>query len=290
MRYSFIQEHEELYPVSQLCRVMQVSRSGYYAWLKREPSQRQKEDVMFTEHIVGVFERSKHTYGRPRVHAALNQQGIACGEQRVGRLMRAAGLRARQPKRKRPRTTISGQGPFAPNILNREFSAERPHEKWVADITFIDTDQDWMYLATVLDLYSRGIVGWALSDHMRDELAQAAFEMAIGRCKLTGDLLHHSDRGSQFTSHDYQALLKPYGITVSMSRTGDCYDNAVMESFYKTLKTECADYRFATHNHAREEIFWYIEVWYNRQRLHSSLDYQCPSDYEQSYWDNLRVH
>ena len=290
MRYGFIREQHPLYPVRQLCRVMQVSPSGYYAWLNREPSQHQQEDAVLTAHMIDVFKKSKSTYGRPRIHAALKQQGVHCGEQRVGRLMRAAGLRARQPKRKRPRTTTSGQGPFAPNILNREFSAQRLHEKWVADISYIDTLEGWLYLATVLDLYSRGIVGWALADHLRDELTQAAFEMAIGRCELTGDLLHHSDRGSQFTSHDYQALLDPYGITVSMSRKGDCYDNAVMESFYKTLKTECAYFRFTTHHQAREEIFWYIEAWYNRQRLHSSLDYQSPSDYEQIYWDNLRVH
>lgn len=285
MKYGFIQEQREVYPVKELCRVMEVSCSGYYAWRKREPGQREQDNAALSEHIRQVFEMSRETYGRPRIWAALKQRGVSCGEQRVGRLMKEAGLYARRPRRKRPQTTITGQGPFAPNLLNRDFSAQRPHEKWVADITYIDTHEGWLYLATVLDLFSRQVVGWALADHMRDELTQSAFGMAIGRCDLTGDLLFHSDRGSQFTSHDYQALLKPYGITLSMSRKGDCYDNAVMESFYKTLKSECVTYRFSTQHHARVDIFWYIEVWYNRYRLHSALGYQSPTDFVQSYWD-----
>jgi putative transposase len=209
----------------------------------------------------------------------------------VARLMRELGLVARQKRKRAPRTTIVDVAQrAAPNVLEQTFTADYPHQIWVADITYIDTMQGWAYLAAIVDVYTRQVIGWALADHMRTELIETAFQMAVGRCHPPAGLIHHSDRGSQYTSNDYQKTLRDHQVMPSMSRTGNCYDNALAESFFSTLKFECVIEPFQSVSEARQTIFEYIEVWYNRQRLHSSLDYQSPAVFEQIYWDNLSVH
>jgi putative transposase len=283
MKYKFIEAHREEFAVKIMCRVLDVSRSGYYDWRKRKPSARDRANAKLLEAIKRIFERSRKTYGSPRIHAELKAQGKTCSRNRVARLMRKHGIRARRPRR-RVRTTDSKHNrPVAPNLLDRQFEAERPNQKWVADISYIDTDEGWLYLATVMDLFSRRIVGWAMADHMETSLVEQALRMALLRRRPAAGLLHHSDRGSQYASKNYRALLATWNITVSMSRTGSCYDNAVMESFFGTLKTEWATGRYPTRNAARTDIFEYIEVWYNRQRRHSTLGYLCPRDFEATY-------
>jgi transposase InsO family protein len=283
MKYRFIEAHREEFAVRIMCRVLRVSPSGYYEWRKREPSARDQANAKLVEEIRRVFQRSRKTYGSPRIHAELKAQGKRCGRNRVARLMRQHGICARRPRR-RVRTTDSKHNrPVAPNLLARRFQAERPDQKWVADLTYVDTDEGWLYLATVMDLFSRRIVGWAMADHMETALVAQALRMALVRRQPGAGLLHHSDRGSQYASEVYRALLAAWGITVSMSRTGDCYDNAAMESFFGTLKTECITSRYATRADARTAVFEYIEVWYNRQRRHSTLGYLSPHAFEEAY-------
>lgn len=273
--------HEEEHAVSKMSQVLQVSRSGYYAWRKREPSARERANRVLTEEIRRVHLKSRRTYGSPRVHAVLLREGIACGRNRVARLMRRAGLVGRRPKRRYPRTTQRQPGVIpAPNLLKREFDAPHPNQKWVVDITYIDTAEGWLYLAPVLDLYGRRIVGWAMADHMESELVESALKMALVQRQPDAKLLHHSDQGSQYTSGDYLDLLRAHRCQISMSGVGNCYDNAAMESFFSTLKAECATGQFESHAQARTAIFEYIEVWYNRQRLHSSLGYLSPMEFE----------
>jgi transposase InsO family protein len=270
------------YPVTRLCAALEVSESGYYAWRKRRASSRRASDQQLAEQIEQVYHASRHTYGSPRVQAELQERGVRCGRKRIARLMRQRGLSARR-KPQRAHTTDSHQSqPVAPNRLNRAFSAQHPNEKWVADLTGVWTSQGWLYLAAVLDLYSRKVVGWAMAARREDDLVLAALRMALAQRRPQAGLLHHSDRGSQYTSRDYQELLRAWGIEVSMSRKGDCYDNALLESFFATLKGECTDrQRWASHSQARQAIFEYLEVFYNRQRRHSSLEYQSPVAFEQ---------
>lgn len=285
MRYRCIATERGILPVGRACRLLKVSPSGYYAWLKRnERPSDQRDEVELVTQISEVFMHSRGTYGSPRVTAALRQRGIVCNRKRVARLMRQHQLVAKH-RRRRVRTTDSAHRlPVAPNHLNREFSAECPNEKWVADITYIDTHQGWLYLALVLDVFSRKVVGWAMETHREASLVEAALRMALLQRKpVKGELLHHSDRGGQYASHTYLELLATFGVTVSMSRTADPYDNALMESCIGTLKTECADYTFPSHQHARTQIFAYLEGWYNRQRLHSSLGYLSPDQFEQRF-------
>jgi len=279
-KYEFIAEHASEHPVERMCKVLKVSKSGYYDWRKWQPSQRERANEELLSEIRKVYTDSRGTYGSPRIHAALQQAGIGCGRHRVARLMHRAGLQAGCQRRKRPRTTQHGPGPIAANVLNRDFVAQRPNEKWVTDITYIDTREGWLYLATILDLFSRKVVGWSMADHLRTSLAETALHMALLQRHSDAPLLHHSDRGCQFTSDDYLAHLTRAGISVSMSRTGNCYDNAVAESFFGTLKTECATAPFATRQQARTAIFQYIEGWYNRHRLHSALGYLSPVQFE----------
>jgi transposase InsO family protein len=283
MKYQFIEAHREEFAVKIMCRVLGVSKSGYYDWRKRKPSARDKANAKLVEEIKRIFKRSRKTYGSPRIHAELKAQGKTCSLNRVARLMRKHGIRARR-RRRRVRTTDSKhKQPIAPNLLERRFEAEGPNQKWVADITYIDTAEGWLYLATVMDLFSRRVVGWAMADHMERSLVEQALRMALIRRQPRAGLLHHSDQGSQYASGDYRALLAAWGITVSMSRTGDCYDNAAMESFFGTLKTECITSRYATRADARTAVFEYIEVWYNRQRRHSTLGYLSPHAFEEAY-------
>jgi len=273
-----------------MCQVLKVSPSGYYDWLKRPASQRQQANEQLLAAIRREYEASRQTYGSPRVHAALRQQGLRVGRQRVARLMRADGLVAKGPWRPRPRTTQRAAGvSAAPNLLEQDFTAGRPDEKWLADITYIETLEGWLYLALVLDLFSRAIVGWAMANHLQATLVEGALQMALGRRTPDGDLLHHSDQGSQYTSTLVQTLLAEHHIQVSMNGVGNCYDNAPMESFIGTLKTECADAPFATRAEARRAIFEYLAVWYNRHRLHSSLGYVSPAAFEQQYADEIKT-
>jgi transposase InsO family protein len=280
MKYTFIATHQEQYSVRLMCRVLDVSRSGYYAWRKREPSQRERENKVLLEQIRGIFKCSRETYGSPRIQAELNAQGIACSRGRVARLMRRNGLKARCRRRYRVTTKVDERHPVATNVLDRDFTAQQPNQKWLADITYIDTQQGWLYLAAVLDVFSRRIVGWSMQKRMTKSLVIDALQMALGQRDTTDDLLHHSDRGSQYTSADYQDLLQSCDITVSMSGTGNCYDNAMMESFFATLKSEWVTHRYATRDLARRDIFEFIEVWYNRQRRHSALGYLSPLAFE----------
>jgi transposase InsO family protein len=293
MKYRCIASERGSLAVERACRLLKVSPSGYYAWQKRQaqpPVTRDEPELV--AQIIDIFEHSRGTYGSPRVTAALRQRGVMCNRKRVARLMRQHHLVAKH-RRRRVRTTDSRHRlPIAPNHLNRQFSVERPNEKWVADITYIDTLDGWLYLALVLDVFSRKVVGWAMEAHRETRLVEAAVRMALLQRKpAPGELLHHSDRGGQYASVTYQALLARFNITVSMSRTADPYDNALMESCIGTLKAECADHVFLSRQHARSEIFAYLEGWYNRQRLHSSLGYLSPDQFEQRFLqDNFSLH
>jgi len=267
-----------------MCRVLEVSTSGYYAWRQREPSQRQRENQTLSAQIDNIFQVSRQTYGRHRVRAELDARGYPCGHNRVARLMRGLGLRPRRYRRHHPRTTQSKHGwPIAPNLLAQDFRASRPNQKWLADITYIPTAEGWLYLAAVEDTFSRKIVGWSMQERLTTPLVTDALHMAFKHRRPTQDLLHHSDRGSQYASADYQQLLQLHGVTCSMGRTANCYDNAMMESFFATLKAELTLNVFSTRDEARYYLFDFIEVWYNRQRRHSALNYCSPDEFERRH-------
>lgn len=268
----------------RMCQVLGISASGYYAWRRRRPSARQEANEAMVERIKEIHAESDKTYGSPRVHAELVAQGVRCNKKRVERLMRVHDIQAKQRKRRRPRTTDSNHRlPIAPNVLNREFTAEAPNQKWVTDITYIPTAEGWLYLAAVMDLYSRRIVGWSMAARRTSKLVKDALKLALAQRQPGPGLMHHSDRGSQYASADYRILLTAHGMVASMSRSGDCYDNAPMESFFGTLKTERVHYRhYRTRAEARRDIFNYIEVFYNRKRRHSALGYKSPAEFEQS--------
>ena len=285
MKYQFIAEHATEYPVRRQCQVFEISESGYYAWRKREPSERQQVDEQLLSEIRVIYQQHQQRYGSPRIHAVLRKQGRRCSRKRVARLMRQTHLRSVRQRRQPAQLTDSKHlYPVAANILNRQFEAQRANQKWVSDMTFIPTQQGWLYLAAVLDLFSRKIVGWAMSANPDTTLVQKALHMALSQRQPTGDLLHHSDRGSQYAAHAYQDLLAHYHIIIRMSRKGNCYDNAVMESFFRTLKAECVDLHvFQSRTHARSIIFEFLEVYYNRQRLHSTLGYCTPAAFEAAF-------
>ena len=281
MIYQFMAAHEEEFRIAPMCRMLGVRRSGYYAWRSRPTSPRAQANEVLLEKIRAEHQASRETYGSPRIHAALQRQGVRCGRKRVARLMRLHQIVARPRKKSRPVTTQREAGAMpAPNLLNQEFCAAVPNQKWVSDITYIETAEGWLYLASVVDLFSRKVVGWAMADHLEASLVEEAWNMALLQRQPEAGLLHHSDQGRQYTSHTYQKALAASHCQVSMSRVGNCYDNAVMESFFATLKAECATQPFATCALARTAIFEYIEAWYNRQRLHSSLGYLSPLEFE----------
>jgi transposase InsO family protein len=282
MKFAFIAAHRETYQVGRLCAVLAVSRSGYYAWVERPRSARAQADDGLQVRIGVIHRTNRGCYGAPRVHAELQQQGQRCGRKRVARVMRQSGLRGCTPRRRRVVTTDSRHGyPIAPNHLAQDFTAAAPNRVWVADITYIATGEGWLYLAAVMDLYARGVVGWAMAATMTQQLSLEALQMALSHRQPPPGWVHHSDRGSQYAATDYQRLLAAHGARVSMSRTGNCYDNAAMESFFHTLKTELV-YRehYATREQARRSVFDYIEVFYNRQRRHSTLGYATPAEFE----------
>ena len=282
MRFAFIRDHKAVFPVEILCKVLKVSRGGYYAWSRRSPSPAAVRRGGLVTAIQQAHIESLATYGSPRIYQALKARGVPCCENTVAKLMRAERLR---PKARRPfvvKTTDSRHDrPVAKNVLNREFYPDRPNTTWTADITYVPTAQGWLYLAVVLDLFSRRVVGWATADHLRSELACDALRMALEHRRPKGKLLHHSDRGVQYASEAYGRLLAEYRIEPSMSRTGNCWDNAVTESFFSTTKRELTHHEtYATREEARGSLFEYIEVFYNRQRLHSTLGYRSPAAYE----------
>jgi putative transposase len=282
MKYAFMASQARTFAVSAMCHALDVSVSGYYAWRRRTPSPRAQADAALAAQIQTTFVAGRGVYGSPRIHAALRRQGIRCGRKRVARLLRAQGLCATRPHRHKPRTTDSQHSqPVAPNLLARDFTATAPNRKWVADITSIPTHSGWLYLAGILDVYSRRAIGYAM-DVCRDErLVEPALDMALAGRRPAAGLVHHSDRGSQYTSHGYRGLLECHGILMSMSGKGEPYDNALMESFFGTLKAECVErHDFQKQNQARARIFEYLEVFYNRQRLHSSLGYRSPMAFE----------
>lgn len=277
-----------MYPVSLMCSALRVSRSGFYAWRRRQPSKRAREDARLAAEIRTVHQQARGTYGSPRVHFELQQRAFQVGRHRVARLMREQGLTALFKRRFRHTTDSTHNDPIAANRLNRQFDVEGPDRVWATDITYLWTDQGWLYLAVVLDLYSRRVVGWSMAEHLRSELVLGALEMALGQRAPRDGLLHHSDRGCQYASSAYREALSQAGIVCSMSRKGDCWDNAVVESFFGTLKSELVHRRrFATRLAARTAVFEYIEVFYNRQRRHSYLGYLSPAEYEQRFEQRL---
>ena len=282
MKFAFIRDHLRAYPVEVSCDVLEVSRSGYYAWRERPQSPRQARRQVLAAKIAVVHQENRCVYGSPRICRALQATGERVCENTVAKCMRESGLCARKKKKFVPQTTDSRHDhPVAQNLLDRQFSAARPNAKWVVDITYIPTEEGWLYLAGVLDLCSRKIVGWSMTDHMQWQLVGDALAMARTQRHPPEGLLHHSDRGVQYACDDYRKLLADAGMELSMSHKGDCWDNAVMESFWSTLKTELVHHeRYATRQQARASIFEYIEVFYNRKRLHSALGYQSPEVFE----------
>ena len=281
MRYRFIQAHRNEFRVWLMCRVLEVSRGGFYLWLKRPESQRSVENGRLVEAIRAIHRESRGVYGSPRVHARLRAQSGRYGRNRIARLMREMQIQGKRRRKFRVTTDSDHTLPISGNILDRKFTIGMPNKAWVADITYIATKEGWLYLAGVMDLYSRRIVGWAMGSRISRHLVERALWMAICNRGPKPGLLHHSDRGCQYASHDYRKLLERRGIVCSMSRKGNCWDNAVMESFFGTLKTELVYHReYETREEARSDIFDYIEVFYNRQRLHSALGYRSPADFE----------
>jgi putative transposase len=280
--FAFIESHKGRWPVRVMCDALEVSPAGYYAWLSRPLSFQEQRRAALVAMIQGIHADVKQRYGSPRVHAALAAQGEACSLNTVAKLMRDSGIRAKSARKFRCTTDSSHPLPVAANVLSRDFDPEGPNEAWVADITYVPTREGWLYLAVVEDLYSRKVVGWSMADNMESRLVVDALEMAVKR-RLPGEgLVAHSDRGSQYASDHYQRLLSKHGITCSMSGVGQCWDNAPAESFFASLKKELTHHEdYQTREEARASLFEYIEVFYNNQRLHSSLGYVTPAAYEQ---------
>jgi len=280
-RFRFVDAEKARFPVSLLCRTVGVSKSGYYAWRDRPPSRRSREDAALAEKIREIHERSRRTYGYPRVHAELRALGMRCGRRRVARLMRKSGIQGCMRGRKKRTTRRDPRAIPAPDLVKRNFAATAPDRLWTADITYLRTDEGFLYLAFVLDVYSRRIVGWSMASHLRTELVVDALEMAVWRRKPAAGLVHHSDRGTQYTALSFGKRLEEAGIVPSMGRTGSALDNAVSESFVATLKCELVHLRrFPSREAARSAVFEYLEAFYNRRRLHSSLGYVSPEGYE----------
>jgi putative transposase len=282
MRFRFIKDRRADYPVRIMCGVLGVSPAGYYAWRSRPESERSSANRDLVDEIKRVHRNTSGRYGSPRIHAELKAQGHGVSLGRIERLMRHHGIRAITAPARRVRTTDSRHDfPIAPNLIGRNFTATAPNRMWLADITYVETNQGWLYLATVLDLYSRRIVGWAMEDHLRADLPLAALKMAISAQRPGAGLIHHSDRGVQYASESYRKAIRSAGFLASMSRKGDCYDNAPMESFFRTLKTELVHRRqYATRAEATRDIFAYIEGFYNRTRRHSALGFISPIEME----------
>ena len=281
MKYGFVRAHRDEFKVLRMCGALKVSRSGYYDWCSRGESKRSREDKILLEEIGKVHESNKQAYGAVKMWRALRDRGVACGKHRVARLRRLAGIEARRMKRFRLAYQARQSAPPAPNLLKAPFGAARPDQIWVADITFIATRSGWLYLAVIIDLCSRVVAGWSMKERPTQELVSEALMMATEQRRPSPGLIHHSDQGIQYSSGLYLRLLERHGVERSMSRKGNCYDNAVAESFFSSLKNELVHGRdYHTREEAKMEIFEYIELFYNRQRLHQSLGYQVPAEYD----------
>lgn len=282
MKYQFIEQHKQEFPIVVMCHVLGVSESGLYAWRKRPASQRKREDAQLSQEIQQVFVTHQGRYGSPRIHRDLKDQGKSISRKRVARLMREAELYAKRKRQRALTTKRDTTHEVTPNILNREFMAREPNKKWVSDITYIPTTAGWLYLAVILDLYSRTVVGWSMSTSCDETLAENALKMAVARRRPRAGFLHHSDRGCQYTSRAYRHQLEQLGAVVSMSRKGNCWDNAAMELFFGSLKEECVGNQvYSSQEQAKQALFEYLEMYYNRQRRHSTLGYVSPLVYEQ---------
>jgi putative transposase len=286
MRFAFIDAEKAHHSIRMMCRVLKVSPSGYYASLRRGPSKRKWKDEVLKVHITAIHTQSDGTYGSPRIHEHLRND-FEVGRDRVARLMRELQLCGTPKRRFRSTTDSDHDAPVAPNLLQRDFEAEHPNQRWATDITYVWTSHSWMYLAVVMDLFSRRVVGWAMKPHLRTELALEALRMALGRRVPEPGLVHHSDRGVQYAAHAYQNVLHQHGIVCSMSRKGDCWDNAVVESFFARIKTELLHRQgWPSGRAAKDAVARYIEGWYNPHRLHSSLGYLSPNQFEQRHFLN----
>jgi putative transposase len=284
VRFAFIEAKKACFPVAPMCAILGVSRAGFYAWRSRPPAARTRDDRRLEVEIAAIHAESHQRYGSPRVHAELRERGQRTGRKRVARLMREQRLRARCKRRFRTTTDSRHDLPIARNVLARRFEAAEPNSTWVTDITYIWTLEGWLYLVVILDLFSRRVVGWSMSKRITRQLTLDALTMALSRRQPPRGLIHHSDRGSQYASGDYRKLLAANGIVCSMSRRGDCWDNAVAESFFSTLKMELVyESAWATRSQARAAIFEYLEVFYNGQRRHSSLGYLSPLAFERRH-------
>ena len=285
MRFQFIRQQMKAYPVTALCKIMQVSRSGFYHYMAKHVSGPETPDeIALKARIRAIFKQHRSKYGSRRIMKQLQNEGHQIGRFKVRRIMRQLGLKAKPAKRYKVTTDSRHNFPVAPNLLNRQFEVDKPNQVWTADITYVWTFQGWLYLAVVMDLFSRQIVGWAISDRMKKQLTLDALAMAYWRRKPDAGLVHHSDRGSQYACTDYRQRQAAYGMVSSMSRKGDCWDNAPTERFFRSLKSErLSDYRFADRQSARNEIIDYI-CYYNAIRLHSAVGYQSPMAYEKELW------
>ena len=281
-RYAFIRAEKARHNIAILCRVLNVSRSGYYDWDKRKPSRRTRENASIVREIRQIHTTSKGCYGQRRMVAALKTQNIHAGRNRIGRLMRENDIQVRQARRFKVTTDSKHTFEIAPNVLARKFHVDAVNQALVGDITYVKTAQGWLYLSVLLDLFSRRVVGWAMSARMDEELTKAALRMALGRRQPCRGFIHHTDRGSQYAAAGYRKMLRDAGSTVSMSRKGDCWDNAVSESFFSSLKTECLHgNHYVTRDEARSDILKYL-LWYNADRLHSTLGYVSPMEFEKA--------
>lgn len=290
MKYQFMQAHQQEFSLKKMSDVLRVSRSGYYRFTTATPSKRAVENQRLVAQIKAVHESSRHTYGSPRIHAELKTQGECCSRKRVAQLMRINGLQSKMTKRFKTTTQSNPKAVAAPNLLAQDFTAQAPDTRWVTDITYVSTEEGWLYVAAVLDLFSRAIVGLSTSDRMTTELVLNALNQAVLHRQPQSGLMHHSDKGCQYTSQLFQQQLLAYGMVVSMSGTGNCFDNAAMESFFHTLKTEHIYFEhYATREQAERSIFEWIEVFYNRKRRHSTIDYLSPTAFEKNWHQQQAV-
>ena len=282
MKYQFMKDNSNIFPVQKMAKIFKISKSSYYEWFKREPCAHERRDRELLAEIKRIFKENRNQYGSPRIYRELHGTKYCCARSRIARLMRENGLKARHKKRFRVTTNSKHDYPISPNLLNRDFTLEKINTCWVSDITYIDTHEGWLYLCSILDLFSRKVVGWSMASHMRADLVIDALDMAVKHRNPPEGLMFHSDRGVQYASGTFRKKLKSYKMIQSMSRKGNCWDNAPAESFFSTLKIEevYTHSKYRTREEARKAIFEYIEVFYNRKRSHSFLDYKSPSEYE----------
>lgn len=285
MKFKFMKNHADKFSIEKMSKAFKVSRSGYYQFINAEPSTRSKDEDRLLALIKMIHLSSRGIYGSPRIHAELHSQGEMCSRKRVARLMKKAGIEAKMKKRFKMTTKANPKAKVAPNLLEQNFTATSPNQRWVADFTYVATGEGWLYVAIVLDLFSRKIVGLAMEERMTADLVIKALEQAILHRKPRAGLIHHSDRGSQYTSQDFQALLCLYGVIASMSGTGNCFDNATAESYFHTLKTEHVYFEYyETREQAKISIFEYTWIFYNKKRRHSSLNYLSPDMFEKQWF------